>query len=135
MLNPEDDVPSHEELKNRVDELEEEKDKTLEQAVELLEKYEELDTQYRNTSGNDDGNEDHPETYSGDNEGSSGADKGEEIAGLSNFIESSDTFDSNLAEIYRNIDSADTVEKKLNIQEQIDNLESDFKDSKPDCLD
>ena len=86
-MSEEQDSYSKEELLNQVDDLAESFDSDLNNAEDLRERFSEQDALFRNTAGNDDGNEDRQETFNEDGDDVQGMERGEELIRLERYIE------------------------------------------------
>lgn len=112
-----------ESLTSQLDELESLMDSDEGEAEEKLGDFSSLDKQHRENNGNDDGNEDHPETYRGDG-------YGEQIVRLNIFINQKDGYLKQVKDLKSEVEKADTDEKIYDAQEKFDALNSNYDDDR-----
>lgn len=121
-INPKDICKALDDVRSKI-----ENDISTMQEVHAL--FDEQDRSYRDSAGNDDGNEDHFETY-GEGDHVVGCDRGEELTRIEEFLRLTDRYYLHEANsLIRDIDRADTDEKLEMVQEAIEHLESQYDDS------
>lgn len=134
-MSEEQDSYSKEELLNQVDDLAESFDSDLNNAEDLRERFSEQDALFRNTAGNDDGNEDRQETFNEDGDDVQGMERGEELIRLERYIENAPEYRKDIDQLREKIEKTDEQEVLDTLIEDIEDLQETLVDIRPEDLD
>ncbi|MCH7388226.1 hypothetical protein MMO39_13100 [Acinetobacter modestus] len=123
---------SKQELLQQLDELSEELDSNIDKAENLYEQFDTENDLFRMTAGNDDGNEDRPETFDADGDDVQGVERGEELIRLGNYLEAAPEYHKDIEELREKIDELEVLDT---IVEEIDDLKDALENLRPEDLD
>ena len=123
---------SKEELLQQLDELSEELDSNIDKAENLYEQFDTENDLFRMTAGNDDGNEDRPETFDADGDDVQGVERGEELIRLGNYLEAAPDYHKDIEGLREKIDELEVLDT---IVEEIDDLKDALENLRPEDLD
>lgn len=123
------------ELIEQLESLSEDVDSNIAKAEELHGRFSSQHKLYRETAGNDDGNEDHPETYDEDGDNVQGAERSEELSRLADFVEEAPDYYEKIDGLKAKVEQTDEPEALEDLVEEIDELERNFEDARPEDLD
>lgn len=125
---------SKEELLQQLDDLSQDLNSDIDKAEDLQDRFDRQDTLYRNTAGNDDGNEDRPETFNEDGDNVQGMERGEELIRLEKYIETAPEYHKDIEALREKIEKTDEPEALESIVEKIDDLKETLEDIRPEDL-
>ncbi|MEB3795825.1 MULTISPECIES: hypothetical protein [Acinetobacter] len=134
-MSEEQDSYSKDELLQQLDDLAENFESDVDKAEDLQERFDRQDTLFRNTAGNDDGNEDSPETYNEDGDNVQGMERGEELIRLGHYVENAPEYRKDIEKLRLKIEKAEQQEAIDSLVEEIDDLQGQLEDIRPEDLD
>lgn len=122
-------------LIEQLESLSEDVDSNIDKAEKLHNQFFRQNKLYLETAGNDDGNEDHPETYDEDGENVQGADRSEALSRLAEFVEDAPYYQEKIDSLKAKVEQTNEPEALEDLVDKIDNLEENFKEACPEDLD
>lgn len=134
-MSEEQDSYSKAELLQQLDDLAESFESDVDKAEYLQERFDRQDTLFRNTAGNDDGNEDSPETFNEDGDDVQGMERGEELIRLGRYVKNAPEYRKDIEELRLKVEKVEEQEAIDSLVEEIEDLQDQLEDIRPEDLD
>lgn len=122
-------------LTEQLEELATDVTSDIAKAEELHDCFSDQNKSFLDTAGNDDGNEDNPETYDEDGENVQGANRSEELSRLADFVTEAPVYYEKIDSLKAKVEQVDKLEVLEEVAEEIDELQRNFDDARPEDLD
>ena len=134
-MSEEQDSYTKTELLQQLDDLAENFESDVNNAEGLHERFARQDTLFLNTAGNDDGNEDRPETFDEDGDHVQGMERGEELIRLERYLENAPAYRKDIEELRAKIETTNQQEVIDSLVEVVEDLQDTLENIRPEDLD